>query len=47
MPLAIHTALDLLEPEECDSLLFTGHVGCGKTSELNRIADHWQSGKRR
>lgn len=31
------------EPGEFTSILFTGHVGCGKSSELNRIADYWQS----
>lgn len=40
--LGVHSMLEVLEPGEFRSILFTGHVGCGKTSELNRIADHWQ-----
>lgn len=40
--LRIHSLLRLQQPGDFDSFLFTGHVGCGKTSELNRIADHWQ-----
>ncbi|MDB9528320.1 AAA family ATPase [Oscillatoria sp. CS-180] len=40
--LSIHSLLRLQRPGDFDSFLFTGHVGCGKTSELNRIADHWQ-----
>lgn len=35
--------LALLEPDKDASILFTGHVGCGKTSELNRIAAAWQN----
>ncbi|MEM6352626.1 MAG: hypothetical protein AAF766_17855 [Cyanobacteria bacterium P01_D01_bin.14] len=38
----VHGILTVQEPGEYTSLLFTGHVGCGKTSELNRIADYWQ-----
>ncbi|NER78396.1 MAG: ATP-binding protein [Leptolyngbya sp. SIO1D8] len=40
--IGVHSMLEVLEPGEFASILFTGHVGCGKTSELNRIADHWQ-----
>lgn len=40
--LGVHSLLTVLEPGENTCILFTGHVGCGKTSELNRIADHWQ-----
>ncbi|MGF1514185.1 MAG: ATP-binding protein [Elainellaceae cyanobacterium] len=39
----VQSVLTVQEPGEFDSILFTGHVGCGKSSELNRIADHWQS----
>ncbi|MEM8810425.1 MAG: ATP-binding protein [Cyanobacteria bacterium P01_G01_bin.38] len=41
--LGVHSVLTVQEPGEFTSILFTGHVGCGKSSELNRIADHWQS----
>ncbi|MGF1570288.1 MAG: P-loop NTPase fold protein [Nodosilinea sp.] len=34
--------LAVQEPGEFSTILFTGHVGCGKSSELNRIADHWK-----
>jgi hypothetical protein len=40
--IGVHSLLDLQEPGEFTSILFTGHVGCGKSSELNRIAAHWQ-----
>lgn len=40
--IGVHSVLEVQEPGEFTSILFTGHVGCGKSSELNRIADHWQ-----
>lgn len=33
----INTRLDFLEPAEFCSILFTGHRGCGKSTELRRI----------
>ncbi|WP_017297938.1 P-loop NTPase fold protein [Nodosilinea nodulosa] len=38
----VHSVLMVQEPGEHSTILFTGHVGCGKSSELNRIANHWQ-----
>lgn len=38
----VNSLLTLQEPGEYTSILFTGHVGCGKTSELNRIAEAWK-----
>jgi hypothetical protein len=35
--------LDLLNPREFDSLLFTGHRGCGKSTELRRLEQLIQS----
>ena len=42
--IGVHSVLAIQEPGEFTSILFTGHVGCGKSSELNCIADHWQQG---
>jgi len=39
----INTRLDFLEPAEFCSLLFTGHRGCGKSTELKRIQQKWES----
>ncbi|MDZ8069496.1 MAG: hypothetical protein RMY64_28445 [Nostoc sp. DedQUE08] len=33
----IKTRLSFLEPAEFCSLLFTGHRGCGKSTELRKI----------
>jgi len=33
----VSTDLDIHEPREFDTILFTGHRGCGKTTELKRI----------
>ena len=33
----VSTDLDIHEPGEFDTILFTGHRGCGKTTELKRI----------
>ncbi len=38
----VSTTLDLLEPKESATILFTGHRGCGKTTELKRIEDTWK-----
>lgn len=40
---SINTRLDFLEPAEFCSLLFTGHRGCGKSTELRRIQKKWNS----
>lgn len=39
----LNFTLDLIEPGETKSLLFTGHVGCGKSSELTRLKSAWQT----
>ncbi|WP_242049184.1 AAA family ATPase [Aulosira sp. FACHB-615] len=39
----IKTRLDFLEPAEFCSLLFTGHRGCGKSTELRKIQQEWES----
>lgn len=39
----ISTRLDFLEPGEFSSILFTGHRGCGKSTELRRLQEDWQS----
>lgn len=36
----VSTDLELQEPGEFDTILFTGHRGCGKSTELKRI--QWQ-----
>jgi len=41
--LGISTRLDFLEPGQFDTLLFTGHRGCGKSTELRRLQRHWES----
>ena len=38
----VSTALDFLEPEKSATILFTGHRGCGKTTELKRIQEKWK-----
>ena len=38
----IHSSLNILEPKENAALLFSGHVGSGKSSELARIAERWK-----
>ena len=40
---SINTRLDFLEPDEFCSLLFTGHRGCGKSTELKRIQKKWET----
>ncbi|NER00172.1 MAG: ATP-binding protein [Cyanothece sp. SIO2G6] len=38
----INTKLMVVEPGDTETILFTGHIGCGKTSELTQIARHQQ-----
>lgn len=38
----INGRLVVIEPGEFNTILFTGHIGCGKSSELARIAQHQQ-----
>ncbi|MEO0533767.1 MAG: ATP-binding protein [Cyanobacteria bacterium P01_A01_bin.123] len=38
----VSTQLDFLEPGEPAAILFTGHRGCGKSTELKRIQRHWE-----
>lgn len=39
----LQSSLRIREVNDFTPLLFTGHVGCGKSSELARIAQHWQN----
>jgi hypothetical protein len=39
---SINTRLDFLEPAEFCSILFTGHRGCGKSTELRRVQKRWE-----
>lgn len=39
---SVSTQLDFLEPAEFCSILFTGHRGCGKSTELRRIQQRWE-----
>lgn len=38
----VNTVLDFQEPGEFSSILFTGHRGCGKSTELQRIRSQWE-----
>lgn len=38
----VSARLTTLEPGEFTTILFTGHRGCGKSTELRRIEDRWQ-----
>ncbi len=40
---SVSTKLDFLEPGEFSTILFTGHRGCGKSTELRRIQHEWES----
>lgn len=40
---SVNTRLDFLEAAEFCTILFTGHRGCGKSTELRRIQDRLQS----
>ncbi|MBW4570047.1 MAG: AAA family ATPase [Tolypothrix carrinoi HA7290-LM1] len=39
---SLNTQLDFLEPAEFCSILFTGHRGCGKSTELRKIQKRWE-----
>jgi len=39
----ISTVLDLQEDEEFSTILFTGHRGCGKSTELRLLERNWRS----
>ncbi|PZO22886.1 MAG: hypothetical protein DCF25_01930 [Leptolyngbya foveolarum] len=38
----VNTVLDFQEPGEFCTILFTGHRGCGKSTELQRIRRNWE-----
>lgn len=38
----VSTQLDFFAPGQFDSLLFTGHRGCGKSTELQRLKKSWE-----
>lgn len=38
----VNTLLDFQEPGEFETILFTGHRGCGKSTELKRIQSQWE-----
>lgn len=38
----VNTILDFQEPGEYTNILFTGHRGCGKSTELKRIQKQWE-----
>jgi energy-coupling factor transporter ATP-binding protein EcfA2 len=38
----VNTVLDFQEPGSFDTVLFTGHRGCGKSTELKRIQNRWE-----
>ncbi|MGB3491185.1 MAG: hypothetical protein WBA57_00550, partial [Elainellaceae cyanobacterium] len=38
----VNGKLFVTEPGEFNTILFTGHIGCGKSSELARISQHQQ-----
>lgn len=40
---SVSTRLDFLEPEQFDTILFTGHRGCGKSTELQRLQRRWET----
>lgn len=39
----INTVLDFQEPGEYTNILFTGHRGCGKSTELKRVQKGWET----
>ena len=39
---SVNSILDFQEPGEFNTLLFTGHRGCGKSTELKRIQKNWE-----
>lgn len=40
---SVNTLLDFQDPGEFKTLLFTGHRGCGKSTELKRIQRNWEA----
>ena len=38
----VNTILDFQEAGQFETILFTGHRGCGKSTELKRIQGQWQ-----
>jgi energy-coupling factor transporter ATP-binding protein EcfA2 len=38
----VNTVLDFQDPGEFCTILFTGHRGCGKSTELKRICHQWE-----
>lgn len=38
----VNTVLDFQDPGQFSTILFTGHRGCGKSTELRRIYDKWK-----
>jgi hypothetical protein len=38
----VSNILDFQEPEQFTTILFTGHRGCGKSTELKRIQKEWE-----
>jgi energy-coupling factor transporter ATP-binding protein EcfA2 len=38
----VNTILDFQEPGQFTTILFTGHRGCGKSTELKRIQKRWE-----
>lgn len=39
---SVSTQLDFLAAKKFDSLLFTGHRGCGKSTELQKLKKRWE-----
>ncbi|MEH1910080.1 P-loop NTPase fold protein [Nostoc sp.] len=39
---SVSTILEFQEPAEFSTILFTGHQGCGKSTELKRIHKQWE-----
>ena len=39
---SVSRELDFLEPGEPTAILFTGHRGCGKSTELRRLEQRWE-----
>ncbi|WP_293149129.1 P-loop NTPase fold protein [Microcoleus sp. bin48.metabat.b7b8b9.023] len=39
----VSTKLEYQNPGEFDTILFTGHRGCGKSTELKRIQSRWEN----
>jgi energy-coupling factor transporter ATP-binding protein EcfA2 len=42
----VNTSLEFAEPGEFKTILFTGHRGCGKSTELKRIQRQWEANYR-